>query len=129
MQAGDDFGVQGAVGLFGGLLYLGAEGWRHARVSIDLVGPDSPTLAELLTGLRGWLGIAPAPILRIPAFLAWPFVLLADLVGWLGWRSPMRSTAMRQLKAGITGDGEATVFEGAALIAMYVTLGAFAWLD
>jgi Ca2+:H+ antiporter len=29
----------------------------------------------------------------------------------------------------ITGDGEATVFEGAALIALYVTLGAFAWLD
>jgi Ca2+:H+ antiporter len=29
----------------------------------------------------------------------------------------------------ITGDGEATVFECVALIAMYVTLGAFAWLD
>jgi Ca2+:H+ antiporter len=29
----------------------------------------------------------------------------------------------------ITGDGEATVYEGVALVAMYVTLGAFAWLD
>ena len=29
----------------------------------------------------------------------------------------------------ITGDGEATIFEGVALIAMYVTLGGFAWLD
>jgi len=29
----------------------------------------------------------------------------------------------------ITGDGEATIFEGIALIAMYVTLGAYAWLD
>jgi Ca2+:H+ antiporter len=29
----------------------------------------------------------------------------------------------------ITGDGEATIFEGVALIAMYVTLAAFAWLD
>jgi Ca2+:H+ antiporter len=29
----------------------------------------------------------------------------------------------------ITGDGEATVFEGVALVAMYVTLAAFAWLD
>jgi Ca2+:H+ antiporter len=29
----------------------------------------------------------------------------------------------------ITGDGEATVFEGVALIAMYVMLAAFAWLD
>src|SRR4051794_30012858 len=29
----------------------------------------------------------------------------------------------------ITGDGEATIFEGVALIAMYITLAAFAWLD
>jgi Ca2+:H+ antiporter len=29
----------------------------------------------------------------------------------------------------ITGDGRATVYEGVALIAMYVTLAAFAWLD
>jgi Ca2+:H+ antiporter len=29
----------------------------------------------------------------------------------------------------ITGDGEATIFEGVALIAMYVTLAAFAWLN
>ena len=29
----------------------------------------------------------------------------------------------------ITGDGEATVFEGVALIAMYITLAAYAWLD
>ena len=29
----------------------------------------------------------------------------------------------------ITGDGEATMFEGVALVAMYITLGAFAWLD
>src|SRR4051794_18272931 len=29
----------------------------------------------------------------------------------------------------ITGDGEATIFEGVALVAMYITLAAFAWLD
>jgi Ca2+:H+ antiporter len=29
----------------------------------------------------------------------------------------------------ITGDGEATIFEGVSLVALYVTLGAFAWLD
>ncbi|MCX5516678.1 NADH-ubiquinone oxidoreductase [Kaistia algarum] len=83
------------------------EPWRHARLSIDIVSTDTPTFADILTRMRGWLGLAPAPVLRIPAFLAWPFVLIADLVGGLGWRSPMRSTAMRQLKAGITGDGEA----------------------
>jgi hypothetical protein len=34
LQAGDDFGVQGAVRLFCGLLYLGAEGWRHAQLEL-----------------------------------------------------------------------------------------------
>lgn len=29
----------------------------------------------------------------------------------------------------ITGDGEATIFEGVALIAMYITLATYAWLD
>ncbi|MBN8998118.1 MAG: SDR family oxidoreductase, partial [Rhizobiales bacterium] len=83
-----------------------AEGWRNARMTIDLVGPDRVPLADLLGALRGWLGLAPAPALRIPSLFAWPFALCADLAGWLGWRSPLRSTTLRQLKAGVVGDGE-----------------------
>lgn len=83
-----------------------AEPWRHARVSIDLVAPDRTTLAELLVAMRAWLGLPPAPLLRVPAAIAWPFALAANLAGRLGWRSPMRSTSLRQLKAGITGDGD-----------------------
>jgi hypothetical protein len=43
--------------------------------------------------------------------------------------APRRDRADGNRAAQITGDGEATVFEGVALIAMYVTLAAFAWLD
>jgi hypothetical protein len=31
-------------------------------------------------------------------------VKLADLAGWLGWKSPMRSTAMIELRRGVSGD-------------------------
>ena len=32
--------------------------------------------------------------------------LIADLLGWLGWRSPLRSTAMLVAQGGVTGDSE-----------------------
>ena len=83
-----------------------AEAWRHARVSIDLVAPDKTTLTELLVAMRGWLGLPPARVLRIPAAIAWPFALAANLAGRLGWRSPMGTTTLRQLKTGITGDSD-----------------------
>ena len=34
---------------------------------------------------------------------------LGDVAGWLGWRSPMRSTALRQIEAGIAGDPAAWI--------------------
>jgi len=83
-----------------------AEAWRHARVSIDLVAPDKTTLADLLVAMRGWLGLPPARVLRIPAAIAWPFALVANLAGRLGWRSPMRTTTLRQMKSGIAGDSD-----------------------
>lgn len=38
----------------------------------------------------------PPPLLRIVA-------AAADLLGWLGWRAPVRSAAMRTLETGVTG--------------------------
>src|SRR3954453_3043830 len=62
-------------------------------------------------------------LVLVSLFFATPltFALPALLIGAL----VLTALALWQ----ITGDGEATVFEGVALIAMYVTLGAFAWLD
>jgi len=83
------------------------EPWRHTRLSLDLVSDETLTLGDILKGLRAWLGLAPARILRLPALLAWPIALGADALSLLGWRSPMRSTTLRQLKGGIRGDGAA----------------------
>jgi hypothetical protein len=54
--------------------------------------------------LRGWLGFPPGWIWRVPRALALAVATCADLLGYLGWRSPARSTALRQLAAGVVGE-------------------------
>lgn len=76
-------------------------------VAIDLVAPAATTLAEILAGLRGWLGLAPAPLVAMPGLVAAMGARVADGLAWLGWRSPMRSTSLAQLAAGVRGDGAA----------------------
>ncbi|HWA61290.1 MAG TPA: NAD(P)H-binding protein, partial [Caulobacteraceae bacterium] len=49
-----------------------------SRLAIDLVAAEPTTLAEILKALRGWLGLAPAPLLRVPAALARAAALVAD---------------------------------------------------
>ncbi len=78
-------------------------------VAIDLVALEPTTLRDILAGLRAWLGLAPAPVVAVPGFVAVAGARLADGLAWLGWRSPMRSTSLAQLEAGVRGDGAAAV--------------------
>lgn len=74
-----------------------------SRMTLDLTGPDEVTQADLLRGLRGWLGLGPAPVLRVPGWLAAPAVLAGDLAGRLGWPSSFRSTSVKQMAYGAAG--------------------------
>lgn len=75
------------------------------RVSIDLVNARPTTLGEVLASLRGWLGLKPAPVVELPEFVAGITAGIGDLIAALGWRSPMRSTTVAQLRMGVRGDG------------------------
>jgi uncharacterized protein YbjT (DUF2867 family) len=66
-----------------------------------MLAEDGTTLAGVIEAHRAWLGLPPAPVIRLPAFVAAPVSRIADALGWLGWRSPLRSTAMRVLRQGI----------------------------
>jgi len=68
---------------------------------IDLANDDVLTLRELVTLHRNWLGLAPVPVVAIPAGLARPVTWAADIAGRLGWRSPFRSTAMAVMSEGV----------------------------
>jgi uncharacterized protein YbjT (DUF2867 family) len=70
----------------------------------DLVAAEEVTLAHLLRRLRGWLGLRPAPTIDLPSALAGLAARVADGLAWLGWRSPLRSTTLAQLAAGVRGD-------------------------
>lgn len=70
----------------------------------DLVEPKAHTLAEVVTAIRAWQGFAPAPAVALPAGATAPVGWAADAARWLGWRSPLRSTAQRVLAEGVTGD-------------------------
>lgn len=81
-----------------------------SRVTLDLVSAEAVTLGTLLVRIRAWLGFAPVPLLDVPAPVARLVAHLADSAAWLGWRSPMRSTALGQLAAGVDGrTGDAAV--------------------
>ncbi|MGK6316002.1 SDR family oxidoreductase [Neorhizobium sp. DT-125] len=68
---------------------------------LDLAAERKLTLSELVGMHRAWLGLPPARIIPLPASVAMPVSLAADLAGRLGWRSPLRSTAMAVMSEGV----------------------------
>lgn len=81
------------------------DGQVPARRGFDLVSDEVLTLRELVSLLRRWLGLPPARItLELPTAAGHAIARLADLAGWLGWRSPLRTTALRVLGRDILGD-------------------------
>ena len=73
------------------------------NVKWDVAHPDVLTLASVVGATRDWLGFRRRPIWRVPHGLGSMVSAFADLLGYLGWRSPARSTAVRQLAAGVVG--------------------------
>lgn len=80
-----------------------AEPERHAG-TFDLVERQGRSLGEVIALHREWLGLAPGRRLLLPVWSLRPVALLADALGWLGWRSPMRSNAIAALTSGVAGD-------------------------
>ena len=82
------------------------DGRVPARAIYDLVEPKPHTLKDAVAAIRAWLGYPPARYVALPGWLATTLFRIGDVLGWLGWRTPMRSTAERQMQIGIAGDPE-----------------------
>ncbi|HEX4181910.1 MAG TPA: SDR family oxidoreductase [Caulobacteraceae bacterium] len=79
------------------------------RIVCGLAAAEPTRLADVLLSLRAWLGLGPAPVLALPPALGHVAGWAADALGWLGWRSPMRSAALKQLAEGVrvpSGDAQ-----------------------
>lgn len=73
----------------------------------DLTEENSQSFDELKRKIRLWLGLPSwRYTLPIPNFAVWLLGLLADCAGALGWRSPLRTNALKSLENGIAGDAK-----------------------
>jgi uncharacterized protein YbjT (DUF2867 family) len=78
-----------------------AQGKLGEAADISLASADDLTLRELVLLHRRWLGLKPARVIEMPAIFGRVIAGFADLAGALGWRSPLRSTALTVLSGGI----------------------------
>ncbi|MBI5323040.1 SDR family oxidoreductase [Bradyrhizobium sp.] len=75
----------------------------HA-VTWDLMQPQAITLGGVTANFRHAFGTQDWPRIVPPAFLLDLGCRLGDLASWFGWMPPVRTTAMAELRRGVTGD-------------------------
>jgi hypothetical protein len=78
-----------------------------ARRTLDAVGPETVSLAEIVGRTRAWLDLPPARPLTMPHWVAAAAARIGDAVG----RGPIRTTSLRQMEYGSVSDSHA--FEAA----------------
>ena len=78
------------------------------REDYDLVEDEPRDLADVVTQFRIWLGNPPARAqLNLPRWCGGAVARIADAAGWLGWRSPLRTTALKVMAEDVLGDPQA----------------------
>jgi uncharacterized protein YbjT (DUF2867 family) len=70
----------------------------------DLMQPQPVTLGGVIEQFRRAFGTADLPRIALPTFLLDLGARLGDLASLLGWRPPMRTTAIAELRRGVAGD-------------------------
>ena len=105
---------------------MAIDGQLPQRATFDLVSPESHRLRDLVGRLRVWLGLPrPRFSIALPERAGFALAKLADLAGWFGWRSPLRTTALKVLARDISGDSQPwTVATGCRLLTLDETLAA-----
>lgn len=85
-----------------------AAGTIPRRAVIDLTEAEPRSFTETVRTVRRWLGLPPwRRGFRAPRAAVRVLGRLADGLGWLGWRSPLRTTALKVLEDGVVGDPRA----------------------
>ncbi len=82
-----------------------AEPGAPANVELDAVGPAPMPVRDIVLGIRAWLGFGRARVLAIPMPVLRIVAWAGDVLGWFSDRGTLRTTAIRQLEHGNTGDG------------------------
>ena len=98
------------------------------RIDLDLVEAQPHEMREIVLAHRAWLGVKPPlAVVEFPGAMARPLGWLADALGWLGWRSPLRSTALKVMREDVLGDPRpAGTLLGRGFASLDETLASFA---
>jgi uncharacterized protein YbjT (DUF2867 family) len=88
------------------IAWLATHAWPNdaAGVRWDLMQPQPATLGQAIEAFRRSFGTAAGPRIALPGFMLDLGARLGDLASLIGWSPPMRSTAMAELRRGVTGD-------------------------
>lgn len=82
---------------------------KNVSATVDLVESTARSVPEIIAMHRRWLGLRKARMrVTVPSWIVSGASWTADLLGRLGWRSPLRSNAILALRQGIIGDTIAT---------------------
>jgi uncharacterized protein YbjT (DUF2867 family) len=73
-------------------------------VTWDLMQPATVSLGGVIAQFRAAFGTKDWPRAKLPSFLLDLGTSLGDFAARLGWMSPMRSTAIAELRRGVSGD-------------------------
>lgn len=92
-------------------------------VECDLVENNEHSLREVLTEFRTWLGFRQAVSeVVLPKWALGPISAIADGLSRLGWRSPLRTTAMQVLNDGVKGQANALTQQNVEFSSLRQTL-------
>ena len=84
------------------IVAMAVEGALPGGTDIELAAPERLTLGQLVQLHRQWLGLPSARVVQVPSWFGSMISRFADLAGRLGWRSPLRSTALAVMEHGVT---------------------------
>lgn len=81
------------------------EGTIAKHSDLDIVEEQAHQLDDIVASFRKWLGFSKASLLiPVPNWALFVIGFFANLAGQLGWRSPLRTSAIRALGDEVLGD-------------------------
>ncbi|WP_296578537.1 SDR family oxidoreductase [Phreatobacter sp.] len=82
---------------------------RPGQVVLDMSGPETLSVVDLVRLNRRWLGLPPAREVAVPDVLAALAFRFGDAVSQFGWRPAVRSTARVEVARGAASDSRAWI--------------------
>jgi uncharacterized protein YbjT (DUF2867 family) len=85
------------------LAFRWLRGEQHWRAVWDVMEERPETIAETVAQFRNRFG-GPHAVMALPGWLLELGAIAGDLASGLGWRPPIRSTALAEMRRGVTGN-------------------------